>query len=123
MKNQDVYLIFGDYADLCNLAYSHYMWVSNSQLNTPQIKSFWKLNKDYSQGHGIISFDEGGLSELLISINEHHSGDGIEYLKWLNILVYGIPLEKFEIKQLESLLDSELDFSASGAFVRLQRAI
>ena len=83
---------------------------SNSKLNTPQIKSFWKLNKDYSQGHGITSFDEGGLSELLFSINEHHSGDGI-------------PLEKFEIKQLESLLDSELDISASGAFVRLQRAI
>ena len=97
------------------------MWVSNSKLNTPQIESFWKLNKGYSQGHGIISFDKGELSGLLISIDEHHSSDGIEYFKLSNIFVYGIPLEKFEMKQLESLLGSELDISASVVFVRLQR--
>ncbi|HIM11014.1 TPA: hypothetical protein EYM26_09430 [Candidatus Poribacteria bacterium] len=121
MKNQDVYLIFDDSTDLCNLASSHHVWVSNSKLNTPQIESFWKLNNGYFQGHGIISFDKGELSGLLISIDEHHSSDGIEYLKWSNIFVYGIPLEKFEMKQLESLLGSELDISASVAFVRLQR--
>ena len=58
MKNQDVYLIFDDPTDLCNLASSHHVWVSNSKLNTPQIESFWKLNKGYSQGHGITSFDK-----------------------------------------------------------------
>ena len=58
MKNQDVYLIFDDSTDLCNLASSHHVLVSNSKLNTPQIESFWKLNKGYSQGHGIISFDK-----------------------------------------------------------------
>ena len=43
----EVTSVFGHYGDLCSLACSHHVWVSNSKLNTPQIESFWKLNKGY----------------------------------------------------------------------------
>jgi hypothetical protein len=129
MKKQIPYLILCDYSEsLCDLSADHHVWICNSQNNDQQIQKVWAKKSEYSQGFGVTSFVISRdildtFYEFLGTVDEHHSGDGIEYEQWHTINVLGITEELVLKTKIEEALNSQVSISPVDKGIAITRQL
>ena len=107
------------------LSADFHVWICNSPINTPKVKETWEKSPsvEYSQGKGVTSFDLSGspletFYEFLPTLDEHHSGDGMEFLEWSKINVLGISESLVSLENIEKELGFKVSIqSSTGMFI------
>lgn len=107
-------------ADLWELSRNHHVWICNSPLNTPNIKSVWeKQGSEYSDTRGVTSFDltNDHLKDFykwVGTIDQHHYG-------WESITVFGVELNMISKSETEQWAEAKIKFKDCGNYFKIEK--
>lgn len=124
MKERSIYVIFTSFKDnLWELSRSAHVWISDIEVNRPQIAQVWARDNTYSPNQGVTSFKPGSravdkLYELLTTIDEHHTGDGFD---WEEMVVQGVDFSEIDENKIQVTLDFKVEVTKEDDFIRIRK--